>query len=161
MFNDWLKGVTEQLPQLREQITEQINHTLAPWLPSLVEEVKVGNHHLHILRKLGEGGYSVVYLAEETLPEAPTASALPTSSTQIPPQPRKYALKKVLAGEKEQLALAEREISAMKRELPKHPNLLPLIESQVVKAETYVIYMLFPLMVCVYLEYFQLIMGAL
>lgn len=146
MFNDWWKGVSEQLPQLREQLTEQINQTLAPWLPSLVEEVKVGKHHLRILRKLGEGGYSFVYLAEETLPETSLASTPPTSGIHISPQPRKYALKKVLAGEKEQLSLAEREILVMKRELPKHPNLLPLIESQVVKAETYVVYMLFPLM---------------
>lgn len=150
MFNDWWKGVSEQLPQLREQLTKQINHTLAPWIPSLVEEVKVGNHHLHILRKLGEGGYSVVYLAEETLPETSATSTVPTSSIHVTPHPRRYALKKVLAGEKEQLALAEREILAMKRDLPRHPNLLPLIESQVVREETYVVYMLFPLMVGAY-----------
>jgi serine/threonine protein kinase len=161
MFSDWWKGVSEQLPQLREQLTEHINHSLAPWLPSLVEEVKVGNHHLRILRKVGEGGYSIVYLAEEMLPEASTASTPTTSGRQIPPQPRKYAVKKVLAGEKEQLAQAEREISTMKRKLPKHPNLLPLIESQVVKSEIYVIYMLFPLMVGVYVYYSELITSAL
>jgi hypothetical protein len=149
MFNDWWKGVSEQIPQLREQLTEQLNQTLAPWLPSLVEEVKVGNHRLRIVRKLAEGGYSFVYLAEEILPETMTSALSPSPVTQIQPQTRKYALKKVLAGEKEQLILAEREIKAMKQ-LPRHPNLLPLIESQVVKAETYVVYMLFPLMVSIF-----------
>jgi serine/threonine protein kinase len=150
MFNDWWKGISEQLPQLREQLTEQINQTLAPWLPTLVEEVHICKHPLRILRKLGEGGYSFVYLAQEILPDAASISTtVPSPGTQLPPLARKYALKKVLAGEKEQLALAEREISAMRR-LPKHPNLLPLIESQVVKEDNmYVVYMLFPLMVSI------------
>jgi serine/threonine kinase 16 len=116
--------------------------------------VKVGNYSLRILRKLGEGGYSFVYLAEEILPETPISTTAASSSIHRPAQPRKYALKKVLAGEKEQLALAEREIEAMKR-LPRHPNLLPLIEYQVVKAETYVVYMLFPLMEANVWDYVQ------
>ena len=143
MFNDWWNSVSEQLPQLRNQLTEQINQTLAPWIPSLVDEVQVGQHRLSILRQLGEGGYSFVYLAEEILPEP----SIDKRTTQLSANPRKYALKKVLAGEKEQLALAEREIAAM-RKLPKHPNLLPMIESQVVKTpKNTIVYMLFPLMV--------------
>lgn len=142
MFNEWWNTVSEQLPQLRNQLTEQINQTLAPWLPTNAEEVQVGNHRLRILGKLGEGGYSFVYLAEEILPDTTHVQG-----TQRAPVPRRFALKKILAGEKEQLALAHRELEAMKR-LPKHPNLLPLIESQIVKTETNtVVYMLFPLMV--------------
>jgi hypothetical protein len=144
----WLKdsvdSVSEQLNlhDLRDQLTEQLNQTLAVLGPALgataSEEVTVGRRRLRVLSKLGEGGYSFVYLAEEVLPEGSTR------------HPQRFALKKVLAGEQEALAAAEREVATMRR-LPPHPALLPLLDAQVVKATagpaSHAVYMLFPLMV--------------
>lgn len=164
MFKQWLSNVQEQLPQLREQLNEQIhqiNQTVTPWVTNLLhsgEEVQVGQHHLRILSKLGEGGYSIVYLAEE----APLdTSILARVAPQDEPR-RRYALKKILASDAEHLAAAEREIAVMRR-LPPHPSLLPLLDSQIFNAvgqgssAGHIVYMLFPLMVRWFIPFPQII----
>ena len=153
MLKQWWSKAQEQLPQLREQLNDQINHlnqTVTPWISNLVggsgDVIQVGQHRLVILSKLGEGGYSFVYLAEE-IPANPGTTT--TGFHQDQPR-RRYALKKVLASEAEQLAAAQKEIDIM-RQLPPHPSLLPLLDSQIIQADQgqgrYIIYMLFPLMV--------------
>ncbi|QDZ25946.1 serine/threonine-protein kinase [Chloropicon primus] len=76
----------------------------------LAEEVVVNHRRLVIVRLLGEGGYSFVYLARccETGQE--------------------FALKKILAQTSEQLELAKNEIDVMHKF--KHANLLSLVDSE-------------------------------
>ena len=144
-----LKGywdeVRDQLPQIRDHLNTQISnisHQLAPLgvggIGGSGEVVTVGPRSLRVLKKIGEGGYSFVYLAEEVLP-APA-----------PRRPQHFALKKVLADSEEQLAAARHEIAVMRRLT--HPNILPLVDAAIVRsAQTssagHVAYMLFPLYV--------------
>jgi serine/threonine kinase 16 len=139
----------QQLPQLQEQLAEQLTQRLAPLLPAALgggggEEVAVGPRRLRVLRKLGEGGYSFVYLAREILPAQ--AAGQPPAAGQL------FALKKVLAAGREQLAAARHEVEVTRR--LDHPNLLPLLDAEVAPAGadagggvTHVVHMLFPLYV--------------
>lgn len=174
MFQKFWDNVSEQLPTLKEQFTDQINQinqSLAPLFgsaaslsslstssPAAAAIVTVGPLRVRILKKLGEGGYSYVYLAEEVPRNEDDGSS--SSRPSLPPPPRQqcYALKKVLAGELEQLEAAKREIKVM-QDLPAHPNLLPLLEHAIIataptaarsstasSAIKHTVYMLFPLM---------------
>ena len=168
-FKDAVSSLTEQLPQLRDQLTEQFNKTVSPYLGNIAgggggggggEEVQVGSYRLRVISKLGEGGYSFVYLVEEvSISQNNSSNALGNLVLQpeqqhFQQQPRRFALKKVLAGDQEQLAAAEREVDNI-RKLGRHVNLLPLLDYQVATVDrsatgsiaSNVVYMLFPLMV--------------
>lgn len=99
---------------------------------------------LRIVRKIGEGGYSFVYLAEEVKDNSKSSEAYLNRS------PVQFALKKVLVGSKEQWREAEKEIDVMRK--LQHPNLLRLIDSLIIplhdkSGATHAIYMVFPLYV--------------
>ena len=141
--------VSDHISQL-PQYQEQINQRLAPWVPSLGgaagggEELDLGGRRLRIIKKLGEGGYSFVYLAREIPPSSVMDVSVPAGQL--------FALKKVLAGGAEQLAEARHEIDAMRR--LRHPNLLPLLDHAVCATNqgggggaSHIVYMLFPLYV--------------
>eukprot|EP00803_Ostreobium_quekettii_P007595 evm.model.scf_2946.2 EVM.evm.TU.scf_2946.2 scf_2946:6198-11456(+) len=101
------------------------------------QDVWINNRRFRILRQIAEGGYSFVYLAKE-LPTEDRATVLDA----------KYALKKILATTKEQLADAQREIDVLQK--LRHPGVIPLLESGVVTEASaeggsmQVVYMLFP-----------------
>ncbi|GAB4819454.1 hypothetical protein N2152v2_006500 [Parachlorella kessleri] len=104
---------------------------------STQQDVWLRDRRFAVLRLLGEGGYSFVYLVKEVpTPQRPHVVV------------RQYALKKVLIGSQEQLAAAEQEVETM-RQL-RHPNLMPLLDASIEEAPTpegprRVAYMLFPL----------------
>ena len=114
-------SVSTQLPHLQAQLSQQLGSlgdSLPAWLGGLAggEEVVLGGRRLRVGRQLAEGGYSFVYLAREApSPDRPAAPGRP------------YALKKVLAGSREQVEEVRREIEVMGR--LRHPNLLPLLAS--------------------------------
>jgi hypothetical protein len=143
----------ESLPQLQQRVIEQVEQLgqqLAPWVPSLggvpQEIVLVGDKRLRIVKKLGEGGYSFVYLAEKVETDVDGSGIMPAPSHRA-----RYALKKVLCAGHQQLAEAQHEITVMQRF--NHPNLLPLVGFSVVNASdtvggaSHIVYMLFPLYV--------------
>lgn len=140
----------EQSSQLLESVKDQFNEQLVPYLQTLgptTEEVCIGQRKLRILKKIGEGGYSFVYLAEEVPP--PSAPPLPSA-----PRPRRFALKQVLVSSQEQMDQARHEVDVMLG--LSHPNLLPLADWAVAPSSAagtpgagaaQVVNMLFPLYV--------------
>ncbi|KAA6372563.1 MAG: putative BMP-2-inducible protein kinase, partial [Streblomastix strix] len=74
------------------------------------ETLKVGNHEVAVIKKLGEGGYSTVFHVKDQV------------------SGQDYALKKMLAGTQESKNDCEREINIMKKF--DHPNILKLIDSE-------------------------------
>jgi len=147
-----LKGywdeVKEQVPHIYDQISGNVSQHLSPLIPAIgggntAETIPLGDRTLRIVKKIGEGGYSFVYLAEEVHPP-PNSSG--THSVQM------FALKKILAAGVEQLCEAQREVDVMR--CLSHPNLLPLLDFTIIPAEpkvgsgvTHILYMLFPLYV--------------
>lgn len=130
--------VKDQLPQQLSQITDQINQHISPLTSSFnaSEEIQINNRTYKVLRVLGEGGYSTVYLVESSSPQQ-TAS-------------KQYALKKILIGSRDQLSEAQHEIDIMQLpQLKKHPNILSLIDAAIVSQsnDTQIGYMLFPVFV--------------
>ncbi len=87
-----------------------------------------------VLRKLGEGGYSYVFLVQQVEDKDGVG--------------QQFALKKVLAGTRQQLEEAQHEVDVMQQ--LRHPNILPVLDHSVSRVEseggaTHVVYMLFPL----------------
>ncbi|DBB02259.1 TPA: hypothetical protein ACH3X3_011281 [Trebouxia sp. C0006] len=107
------------------------------WLPgALGEDVVLDHRRFRVIKLLGEGGYSFVYLARE----------LPTEENPAVSESY-FALKKILAGSSEQLTAAEKEVQVMTQ--LQHPNLLPLLAQAVVPDRSdgrmlQLVYMLFP-----------------
>ncbi|KAL3139259.1 hypothetical protein ABBQ32_006025 [Trebouxia sp. C0010 RCD-2024] len=106
-------------------------------LPGVVgQEVVINSRRFRVVKLLGEGGYSFVYLVRE----------LPTDEHPAVPESF-YALKKVLAGSNEQLVEAQKEVKVMTK--LHHPNLLPLLAQAIVPDSSnghmlQLVYMLFP-----------------
>lgn len=80
----------------------------------LAKDVRLNGRRLQILRQLGEGGYSYVYLVKDLTSEAG----------------ERYALKRIWAVTEEQLKAAKHEIDIIRR--IDHPNLLQMIDSAIV-----------------------------
>lgn len=147
----YLSDVAEQLPQLHGQLKEQINQHLTPLFPALgsgsAEEVIVGSRRVRILRQLGEGGYSTVYLTEEVVPRSDRS----LQTQQLGPRPGQFALKKILVDGTDRLSEANNEIKVMQQ--VQHPNLMPLLDFSIVPSSgarasaTHIAYLLFPLYV--------------
>lgn len=77
------------------------------------EEIVVEGRRFAVLRQIGEGGFSFVYLARE----------VPSSAGG-----EEYAVKRVLLHEEEHVVAVEREMAVMRRF--SHPNLLPLLAAE-------------------------------
>ncbi len=74
-------------------LTALMGHSCRNWLPELAaEEVVLGTRRFRVIRLLGEGGYSFVYLVREDTGDGGGAS-----------QAHEYALKKVCARTTESL----------------------------------------------------------
>ena len=84
----------------------------------------VNGRSLRVVRLLGEGGYSFVYLVLETATTAASAGAASGHGVG-----QHYALKRVLCGGAEALAEARQEVAVMRR--LRHPCLLPLLDAEV------------------------------
>ena len=120
-------------PELTQKINEFAGQVGSNW-SSQSSEVAVGSLHLRVDKKpLAEGGYSFVYLAEDCVPYYSS--------------PKRYALKKVLAGTKSQLEEVQNEIATLRR--LNHPNILPIIDACILspqgKDALYTGYLVFPL----------------
>lgn len=165
-LHDMRQQLQDQLPELQQRLSqrmEQIGEHLDPLVrkmnalstsSSREEEISLGEEsrpvRLRILRKIGEGGYSFVYLAEVT------ASGQREGPWEVPGT--HLALKKILAGGRDQLVEAQREINIMSK--LRHPNLLRLIDATIVSVRkddgvsgtggaSHVVYMVFPLYVSI------------
>lgn len=140
--------VSEQLQLSKlNTLKDQVNQHLNEWFPALGsvnKEVRLGQRRLRVLKKLGEGGYSTVYLVED-VPLLENQSHAKGSLR----GPR-YALKEVITQGQDQLLEAEREIEVMKS--LNHTNLMPILDEAVItsirgQARYKIVYMLFPLYV--------------
>uniref|UniRef100_A0A0D6R7P7 non-specific serine/threonine protein kinase n=1 Tax=Araucaria cunninghamii TaxID=56994 RepID=A0A0D6R7P7_ARACU len=90
-------------------------------------DVWISERRFRILRQLGEGGFSFVYLVKEQ------SSGLPAKQLNDPSHVSEdgiYALKKVLIQTEEQLQLVKQEIHVSS--LFNHPNLLPLLDHSII-----------------------------
>jgi serine/threonine kinase 16 len=129
-FSSAWDSVSARLPLVQDQLAQlgqRARQELSPWLPgggSNGEVVTLGPRRLKIVRKLAEGGYSFVYLAEELADRGPQPDDW---------RPRSFALKKVLVADREHLLEARREAETT-RSLD-HPNLLPLLDSAFVPGD--------------------------
>lgn len=100
------------------------------------EELMISGMKIRIVKKIADGGYSSVFLAEEVKEWNEQEGGAMTKGQQ-------FALKKVICGGNEQLEEAKKEIRVMKR--LEHKHLLP-IKGYLVQ-ESGVVYMLFDLYV--------------
>ncbi|EFN55898.1 hypothetical protein CHLNCDRAFT_145529 [Chlorella variabilis] len=146
-----LDSVATQLPQLQTSLS-QLGHSMGEWVghlgagggaagaSAIGQEYELGARRLRVVRQLGEGGYSFVYLVREGagsggLLAAPAGTGL-------------FALKRVLCGGPDQLSEAQHEVATMRR--LRHPCLLPLLDAAVREQRTpdggsrQVVLMLFP-----------------
>ena len=96
--------------KLSRAFTSCFKQALSSLTSGLQEEVQVGKRRIKLVRLLGEGGYSFVYLGVDC------------------ETGQEYAVKKILAQSSEQLELAKKEIQVMGRF--RHPNLLALVDSE-------------------------------
>jgi hypothetical protein len=149
-FWSQLKGyadsVSEQLQTSKlATLKDQVNQHLHEWFPALGDgkkEVHLGHRRFRVLKSLGQGGYSTVYLVEEVV----TSFENQSHGTSGP----RFALKEVITQGQDQLLEAEREIEVMK--FLGHPNLMPILDAATVsrvrgQARYRIVYMLFPLYV--------------
>jgi serine/threonine protein kinase len=144
-YADSLKDVSERLQTSRlATLKDQVNQHLHEWFPALGDgkkEVHLGHRRFRVLKSLGQGGYSTVYLVEEV-----TSFENQGHGTSGP----RFALKEVITQGQDQLLEAEREIEVMKS--LGHPKLMPILDQATVsrargQARYRIVYMLFPLYV--------------
>lgn len=106
---------------------------------------------VQILRRIAEGGFSVIYLAKDCSPSALSTSSSSTRTTCNMGGKREFALKRMLCPDEETLNKIQQEKNIHRTF--HHPNLLPLLgfilESHATTCGEYrgrVAYMLFPLL---------------
>ncbi|KAL4856246.1 Serine/threonine-protein kinase ENV7 [Chlorella vulgaris] len=147
-----VESVAVAVPQVQASLT-QLGHNMGEWVGGLGagggaagggsavgQEYEVSGRRLRVIRQLGEGGYSFVYLVKLVQGDG-LAAASPGTDTL-------YALKRVLCGSQEQLAEAQHEVAVMQR--LRHPCLLQLLDAAVQQQATpdggsrRVVLMLFP-----------------
>ncbi|PRW20781.1 Serine threonine- kinase 16 [Chlorella sorokiniana] len=111
-------------PQLSQGWNSLLDHLgSSTGAPSAVgQEYQLGVRRLRVLRQLGEGGYSFVYLVRDVAAAGGAGALLPSAVG-----PHTFALKRVLCGSEEQVREAEHEVAVMKR--LRHPCLLPLLDA--------------------------------
>lgn len=170
-----------------EGVSTAVLSSCRQWLPELAaEEVVLGTRHFRMIRMIGEGGYSFVFLVRETTIDGDSAAsdyALKKVRCSTPGISQlKQNARRLLSGDQhadsagmrgdcnrasadggdvriccalqvqaaspDQLQAARFEIAVMSR--LRHPNLLPLLASQISAAPEggpakHVAYMLFPL----------------
>lgn len=93
-------------------------------------DVWINERRFRLVRTLGEGGFSFVYLVKEQPGERPGKQ--PSNSALISDDGL-YAVKKVVIQTEDQLELVKKEICAMS--LFNHPNLLPLIDHAIISVK--------------------------
>lgn len=114
-------------------------------------DVWINDNRFRILRPLGDGGSTYVYLVKEIVPDG-GRSALARNKSIDPSHlsdDGTYAVKKVLIQSEEQLELVREEIRVSS--LFNHPNLLPLLDHAIISvkgtpggAQNHEAYLLFP-----------------
>ncbi|KAI9088357.1 hypothetical protein K1719_029806 [Acacia pycnantha] len=117
-------------------------------------DVWINENRFRILRKLGEGGFSYIYLVKEVVTDSSPALSGGGLSKKLKDSSHvsddgTYAMKKVLIQNNEQLELVKEEIRVSS--LFSHPNLLPLLDHAIISVEptketswTHEAYLLFP-----------------
>ncbi|KAG0491904.1 hypothetical protein HPP92_004990 [Vanilla planifolia] len=97
-------------------------------------DVWINENRFRILKQLGEGGFTFVYLVKEIVADAAVSSGGLAAKKFIDPSHLSndgmYALKKVLIQSDEQLALVRQEVHVSS--LFNHPNLLPLLDHAII-----------------------------
>ncbi|XP_054805328.1 uncharacterized protein LOC129308281 isoform X2 [Prosopis cineraria] len=101
-------------------------------------DVWINDNRFRIVRQLGEGGFSYVYLVKEVISDSPSALAGGGLSKKLKDSSRvsgdgTYAMKKVLIQNNEQLELVKEEIRVSS--LFSHPNLLPLLDHSIISVK--------------------------
>lgn len=93
-------------------------------LPQFVEEVNINQRRFRLLDKIGEGGYAIVYAAQQV-----AGSPITEDESHA-----RFAIKRIFASCGEQLEGARREVEVMRA--LHHPNVLPLLDSCVCDSQT-------------------------
>jgi serine/threonine kinase 16 len=99
-------------------------------------DVWINENRFRILRPLGEGAFSYVYLVKELLNDATSATggiAVKLKDSSHVSADGTYAMKKILIQSNEQLELVKEEVRVTS--LFTHPNLLPLLDHAIISVK--------------------------
>ncbi|KAF3971316.1 hypothetical protein ACB098_04G088000 [Castanea mollissima] len=102
-------------------------------------DVWINDNRFRVVRQLGEGGFSYVFLVKEVLADSASASGGGSGLAKKVKDPSHladdgtYAMKKVLIQNTEQLELVREEIRVSS--LFSHPNLLPLLDHAIISVK--------------------------